>query len=259
MEYSKEFKALLNDSNWNQLEPYQKYIGVGNPNAKILIVGKECALDTVNQFFEYDETVLQNFDDWCANVNKGIGFEDIKDWLGNNKDIYPNYNPLYPFYKQLFIQRKVFKKDNEVIKIIGDGGTSTTWYNYQKIINLFRERHINEYELRPNYEYVDFFKDCFITELNDLCRPNNGRLSKTERGATREHIGSRYDLICNTPYFQHQFSTVILACRPYSKELDTRRMFGNAKIIEYKDGVLIPQLSVNITNKLIEYIAGEII
>ena len=55
MEYSKEFKALLNDSNWNQLEPYQKYIGVGNPNAKILIVGKECALDTVNQFFEYDE------------------------------------------------------------------------------------------------------------------------------------------------------------------------------------------------------------
>ena len=39
MEYSIGFNALLNDPAWKG-----RYIGAGNPNSKILFVGKECAI-----------------------------------------------------------------------------------------------------------------------------------------------------------------------------------------------------------------------
>lgn len=69
MKYSKEFIELVNDSKW-----HGHYVGIGNPNAKVLIVGKECALDEKRDRLLYEETFSQNQEDWKRNVQEGVGF-----------------------------------------------------------------------------------------------------------------------------------------------------------------------------------------
>ena len=240
MEYSNCFLDLLEDSRWKK-----EYIGLGNPNAKILIVGKECALKENNPL--YERTFKKNWEDWSFNAHNSIGYESISEW-NRNEEILEKYNPLLPFYKQKF------KRLRKLEDVSYNGGTSPTWWNYQKLINLYRK----ENGLEENLEYIDFFKECFITELSSICRPNNNKLSKEDRENTRESIARRYDLIKVTPYFKN-FDTVIMVCGGYADKLDTKLMFGNANIINKdKNGKKLPQLSYAISNVLLENIASFI-
>jgi len=255
MEYTEEFKALLKNPNWADKK---KYIGVGNPNAKILIVGKECSLDPNTkddgEKRKYEKTFLQNFDDWKKNNEANWDFDCISPW-NEECEIFEKYNPLLPFYEQRFIPLRKLKNGQY------NGGTSQTWYNYQKIINYYRARKNKKYEYSKT---IDFFKDCFITELSEICRRNNNGLSPEERKKTRESIGERYELICNTPYFQKQFNTIIMVCGLYADELDIEKMFGTAKIVsnapEYGQPHHLRQLSYRgVTNDLLKDIADHII
>lgn len=236
MSYSEEFIDLVNDSKWQG-----HYIGIGNPEAKVLIVGKECALDEELDSLLYAETFLQNQEDWKHNVQEGVGFEDIKEWTCN-EEIFKFYNPLLPFYKQKFTILRHHAKGEKKGEIkSGEGGTSATWYNYQKFFNMYLE-NIGK---KPNREFIDFFKYCFVTELSDVCRPNNRNLTKEEKLETKKSIEKRYELICATPFFQ-KFDKVILACGIYNKKLDEHRlyrMFGNAQIIPTR------QLSFNVSDE----------
>lgn len=252
MEYPEDFQALINNPKWEG-----KYIGVGNPNAKILIVGKECALDPnsidAGEQYKYEKTFLQNFDDWKKNVNANVGFDCIVSW---NKDyeIFDKYNPLLPFYEQRFIPLRKLKNEE------WNRGTSRTWYNYQKIINYYRARNNKNYECP---KIIDFFKDCFITELSEVCRLNNN-VKTEERKKTEESIAQRYDLICKTPYFQTQFDTIIMVCGGYADKLNIKKMFGAAKVInnapDHGQPHHLRQLSYRgVTNGLLENIADQII
>lgn len=233
MNYSKEFFDLVNDSKWQG-----HYIGIGNPEAKVLIVGKECALDEKRDRLLYEETFRQNQEDWKSNVENGIGFEKVVEWTCNDK-IFELYNPLLPFYKQKFTILRHHAKGEKKGEIkSGEGGTSATWYNYQKIFNMYLER----IGMKANREYIDFFKYCFVTELSEVCRPNNRNLTKEERLETEKSIANRYELICATPFFQ-KFDKVILACGGYADKLDVQRMFGNAQIITTR------QLSINVSDE----------
>lgn len=233
MNYSEEFIDLVNDSKWQD-----HYVGIGNPEAKVLIVGKECALDEELDSLLYAETFLQNQEDWKRNVQEGVGFEDIKEWTCN-EEIFKFYNPLLPFYKQKFtvLHRHASGDKQGEIKS-GEGGTSATWYNYQKVFNMYLER----IGMKANREYIDFFKYCFVTELSEVCRSNNKNLSKKEGLETEMSIANRYELICATPFFQ-KFDKVILACGGYADKLDIQRMFGNAQIITTR------QLSINVSDE----------
>lgn len=255
MEYPEEFKALLEDPNWADKK---RYIGVGNPNSKILIVGKECAIDPdtsdAGEKYKYEKTFLQNFDDWKKNADANVGFDCVAPWK-ENCEIFDKYNPLNPFFEQRFRPLRKLKNGE------WNRGTSSTWYNYQKIINLYRARKNKEYVCPDT---IDFFKDCFITELSELCRPNNNDLTPDERKNTRDSIGNRYDIICKTPYFQKQFETIILVCGGYADKLDIERMFGTAKVIsnapEYGQPHHLRQLSYRgVTNDLLKSIADRII
>ena len=241
MEYCPEFKALLNDPKWNG-----QYIGIGNPNAKILIVGKECALD--NKTLLYQRTFEQNWADWVSNIKTKTGFENIVEWETDN-EIFEKYNPLFPFFKQKYKRLKKLKNGSF------NGGTSYTWFNYQKIINLYRNRMGHQ----ENQDYIDFFKDCFITELSSVCRPNNNRISSEEKKKTERSIAERYDLIKEAPFF-HKFDTIIMACGGYAKKLDTKLMFGDANIINTNplNGHMLPQLSSSISNELLSEIAKQL-
>ena len=166
MECLKKIKDLLQNPLWKKGE---HYVGLGNPNAEILIVGKECAVDENSDSYKCEYS--QNYNLW-KNRDWSIKVEDVKNWIDNPILDWKIFDPLAPYSGQRFtVERR--NKDGEVIS--GKGGTSATWYKYQKLINFIRER--GKLDSPVNTTHIDFYKDCFITELNELCRLNNHRLS----------------------------------------------------------------------------------
>lgn len=227
MKFCKEFIELMNDPFWEG-----KYIGEGNPNASILIVGQESAID------QYPDTndgnspwLLQlynnNFSLWENNIDclKQRNQISIENWPSQTSLRLEIFNPLSPYYGQKFS----LKHNHE--------GTSKTWYNYQKIINAApREK----YKVKPaeKYSLLTIFDNCFLTELNDFCIPNHkketyekysSKIGENVHDVIESHIGARYDLICNHDHgFFKKFDVIILACgEGYLKKLDISKMFGD--------------------------------
>ena len=207
-------KQLINDLDSIGIHPF---IGYGNPEAKILIVGKECALkEHTEPWIKFYEP---NFKQWKESFD-GHGFcfrhgETPYDFE------HGNFHPIYPFFKQY---NKIHRgMDN-------DGRTSATYFYYQRLIEKIRA--CNGYTEKS--EYVDFFKDCFITELNDACRPDNKNLDSTQRRETEDNIRNRFDWMRKTNFF-NQFKVVILACGPYADAIKNdktlrRNLFGEANV-----------------------------
>lgn len=253
MDYSNEFNNLLQNSMWRR---NKHYIGLGNPDAEILIVGKECAVNTNSDEYRYEYS--QNYNLWTER-NKDIGVDDVKDWIGNPMCDWSIFDPLAPYKGQLFkIERRTPK--GEIIS--GKNGTSCTWYNYQKLINYIRE--LGKLNTSPNTTNIDFYKDCFITELNESCRSNNSGLSADTQKGTVDNIRKRFELMRATNYFWSHFKTVILACGPYANALRenpklTLSIFGNAKVISnVNEKKKVPQLSFAISNALLYEIAMQV-
>ena len=231
------------------------YIGLGNPNAKILIIGKECAHEEGSTSAQQE--CSNNYNQWMKLVEKGHGFineEEIPQWDGS----WETFCPFAPYNKpqRFTIERK---KGDKIIS--GAGGTSATWYNYQKLINYIRE--LGKLDNPVNISTIDFYKDCFITELNKKCRVNNQGLTAIERKKTKENIQKRFDLMKETKSFWSHFDTVILACGPYADALRkdqqlTRDIFGDAKVISTINNRNVPQLSIAISNELLKEIAKQV-
>ena len=141
MEYNRQFKDLVNDERWEN-----QYIGVGNPNAKILIVGKECAIDPNEQSVLFDRTFLQNWKDWRNNINNDIYFDSILEWQ-NDEEIFIKYNPLCPFYKQRFKRLKKLKDGSF------NGGTSNT---ARYVLKVLKAKSITIVARRPFENTISF-------------------------------------------------------------------------------------------------------
>lgn len=250
MNYSKEFNDLLSNANWKKYKPF---VGYGNPDATILVIGKECAIDVKSE--QYQEEYLRNFEMWCIEPEL-----EIKNWVENPVLDWSIFHPRAPYYGQRFAIEKR-NKDNHEIIISGKGGTSSTWYNYQKLINYIRKQ--GKLSTSLNTTTIDFYNDCFITELNESCRVNNKDLNANEKQATESNIRNRFDLMIATRPFWSHFKTVILACGPYADALRTNKelaysIFGNANIISDVDGRKIPQLSYAISDDLLKKIADQV-
>lgn len=249
MSYSPEFKELLQ-------HPLSKshYIGLGNPNAKILIVGKECAYDVKHDPYEcYKNEFKKNFDKW-QELNSSRSIDDVHNWVKNDKLDWDIFDPLAPYMGQHF----TFGKSKVA--------TSRTWYNYQKLVNIIREN--GKSNQLKNTVKIDFYKDFFITELSELCRKSNTKLSAEEKQNTKHSIEQRFDWMKATNSFWSHFETVILACGPYADALridaDLRRsIFGDANVISTiptADGKVkkIPQLSLFVSDNLLQEIAKQV-
>ena len=97
---------------------------------------------------------------------------------------------------------------------------------------MVRANSAIQYAKSPN---IDFFKDCFITELNDICRRNDKGLCKEQHREIKEHIRERFDWMRRTNFF-NQFKVVILACGPYASaikrdEILKTDLFGEAHVV----------------------------
>lgn len=152
-----------------------KYIGTGNPLADILIIGKEASISMENNAEQYQNEIINNYPFWYDQHN----FD--QNLIPSN--IY-SHNPLYPYKGQQL------KRDNKQ-----NGGTSTTWMNYQKLIN-------NIHGLENN-QVINFHKYAFITEVNSTP-------SKKTKDAKTDSIPFRKEHVLSSGFF-NDFPIIIVA------------------------------------------------
>lgn len=211
MEYSKSFCDLVNSFFKEKNDENLKFIGTGNPSAKILIIGKEAALSEKNLSIDFnfhyglhqDNTSL-----WAKCIDQNQDFDDIKVWGRNcKKYIREDFSPLYPY-----------KHDQKLHRLPQNGGTSKTWKCYQKLISLVYPGILSE-------EEVDFHKYAFISELSSKPFPKSPAKNK----ATENSIRIRTTELFTHDFFQ-QFPVIIVAAGIYvSKrmyDIDLQALFN---------------------------------
>lgn len=199
MEYSNEFKDLI-----ARIEQTKDFIGYGNPNAKILIIGKEEALDIEKECGKeiYEIAVKPNWEKW----------KELKDDSSITPDSIPIwketrfFSPLYPW-----------KGDT-----LPTGGNNT-WRNYQKLINMLIPE-ANKGNITTFHQYA------FITEFNDLPSPK----SKHKDPNVQKSINDRCEKVLNHPFYK-SFPIVIAACGHYVKDYNIKlEELFDQKFIEMK-------------------------
>jgi len=238
MKYSEEFIQVLN---------LGCYVGTGNPNSEILIVGKEVATDIENgDNKELEEKNIiafnTNVESWKKNIKKNKSQEEIPKWeFGNIKN-----NPLYAF---------------KGVKINKEGHT---WRKYQKLYNLiFGNQGEN---------VINFQENFFITEMSVL--PSKTTKEAQKKKTFNFKLTKRKESFFRTEYIQ-KFPIIILACGNYINGKELTDIF-NVKFIERKGTerqyywihrncsenpklvIHTRQLSANVSNDLLNGIAKEI-
>jgi hypothetical protein len=180
MNYSNEFKDIVEFSVNNGIN----YIGKGNPNAEILIIGKELALDQ-NDTIAINKTSEQNALDWKINI-ENPNYE-IEDWNEN----FTLFNPLIPYKGMGFNPKK----------------PAETWRKYQSLHdNIFNKKS----------KTYNFYENIFITELN----ANPSKFSNLqEKEKRRLSIDERKNNFFNSDFTQ-KFPVIIVASGHYPKEND---------------------------------------
>lgn len=174
------------------------FLGLGNPNSDILIIGKEAAIGA-NQPSKIRE-ISKNISQWDANLSNpslsiasipSIECDCVKCWKGSNSD----YNPLYP-YKGVCNTYK---------------GLGPTWYSYTKIIQgVYGNNHLS------------MFERAFITELSTVSAFSS---SSANRIARKKSIVHRTKNILCQPFFKN-FKIVILAIgKTPDYKIDIERIF----------------------------------
>lgn len=208
--YSKQFVSLVERMSQRDEEDL-KFIGFGNPNAKILIIAKEASIDKKDE--QYTREIKNNIDDWHKNIDESFSQEDVCKW-----DCDEEFNPLYPYKGRL---NKICRRNED------NGGTSATWYNYQKLVDKILKR--------PKNEYIDFLEHCFITELSTEVRPYSGGYSE----ATQRSIDIRCKELLSDDFFR-SFPIVIVACGHYLDmyNIDLEKIFNQKYIRMEKDNKL---------------------
>ena len=120
--YTSEFKETLKLARDKGL-----FLGTGNPNAKMVFIGKEAAIDEKMYPEQYKREIENNIADWENNEANKTQASAVDNWFE-----VPKYNPLYPYKGQ---ENKIESRNKTGEIIRGAGGTSKTWHNYQKIID----------------------------------------------------------------------------------------------------------------------------
>lgn len=220
-----------------------KYIGTGNPEAEILIIGKEVACEVGTPQFimeiENNYSCWKNYVSNCSVV--------VETWNGRN------YHPRYPYKGQL---NKRDKKDN--------GGTSVTWMNYQKLFDKC-------FGLRKS-STINFHDNVFLTEVNSSP-------SKKTKEADTSSIMFRKKHVLSHQFFK-EFSVVVISGLGYFditnesneimslfkvKYIEEKKVDGKGQrywVHKSEDGlrlvINVRQLSINISDGLLQSIADDI-
>lgn len=181
------------------LDSKHDYIGQGNPNSKILIVGRE------HGFVDERQCCLE---------------------IWRNKEQWKQIIQGIPFCEDGYSPRTCFTERGQEFRLdlnSKHGGVSPTWYIYQMIVNTLCPHKMPQGKRAP---LLDFFNYSFITEFSTASRPNNNNPTDEEKAATRESIEKRTPLLSSE--FYRSFPIVILACGIYFDDynIDIQTIFN---------------------------------
>lgn len=205
MTYPKEFERLISSAD------APEFIGWGNPNAKILLLGKEPAIDWADEKkgrIQYKIEVERNRDDWQENIDRQTGFDDVVAQRG----IYGN--PLCPHGWQKYQVTNLDKKTKKYPE--GKEGTARTWYQYQKLIDMIFGK------TSGSDDFLDFHKYCFSTDMSDVAALES---SRTNPEKTKKSIEERRDGLFKKYDFFKRFPIIIAAVAHYPKKYDSDTYF----------------------------------
>ena len=188
------FKQLLTATKENK-----EYVGCGNPNASILIIASEPAIAPDEERYEWE--MAKNNEKWLP---EGVAETIVHD--GVIDDI-SKFSPRFPYKGQKYSVRSEVKKD-EVTHIRSVAGTSKTWYNYQKLLDLVRG--VN----RSKAELLDFHDWCFTSELNTCCAKKSSEVDEEGRRSSIAKRAGKSNSFFSSYFFQG-FPIVIVASRNY--------------------------------------------
>ena len=194
MIYPKDFEQLIRSTN------APDFIGWGNPNAKILLLGKEPAIDLGKEGgrIQYETEVKHNRADWSENIAQQTGFDDVVAQWG----IYGN--PLCPHGWQKY---RVTNLDKDGNYPEGKEGTARTWYQYQKLTDMIFGKTLGR------DDFLDFHKYCFSTDMSDIAALES---SRTEPEKTKTSIEERKRFFSHD--FFKRFPIIIAAVSHYPKK-----------------------------------------
>lgn len=176
-----------------------EYVGCGNPNASILIIASEPAIATDEERYEWE--MAKNNEKW---LTEGVAETIVHD--GVIDDI-SRFSPRFPYKGQKYSVRLEVEKD-EVTHIRSVAGTSKTWYNYQKLLDLVRG--VN----RSKAELLDFHDWCFTSELNTCCAKKSSEVDEEGRRSSIAKRAGKSNRFFSSDFFQG-FPIVIVASRNY--------------------------------------------
>lgn len=177
----------------------KEYVGCGNPNASILIIASEQAIATDEERYEWE--MAENNEKW---LTEGVAETIVHD--GVIDDI-SKFSPRFPYKGQKYSVRSEVKKD-EVTHIRSMAGTSRTWYNYQKLLDLVRG--VN----RSKAELLDFHDCSFTSELNSCCAKKSSEVDEEGRRSYIAKRAGKSNRFFSSDFFQG-FPIVIVASRNY--------------------------------------------
>ena len=259
--FPQSFRDLFQNEEY---ERRQTFIGYGNPSAKILILGKEITWKLGSG--EHLHYCQMNFEQWKKNLEtKGsivVESEVLYPDDGVTTKAWENFNPIYPHYMK-YNKKASGKKDEKgnIILATSNYGVTGTWLNYQKLV-----QKIIGYQ-SPIKGIIDFPRYAFISELNELTRPNNNDNSKEADKNIEESIKNRFPLL-NEPFFK-SFPIIIFAGRPYPTKLFeplygfrpsdfTKKHRYDVKTKDNQIFIWTEQFSNRISTQMIEDIANEV-
>lgn len=205
MNYSVEFKEAVDFSKENNL-----FLGYGNPKGKILMIGKEQYYKSKekpdsDEFYKdlklkRNEVNSININSWLKNVENN--FNPNWDLLKQTDEINNNSQTIY--WNQRNLQNRKLKSGE------WNFGTSNTYLQYQKIYqNVFNESN--------KQDKIDFQKEFFLTELNDLLAEKDFKFAKL-RELKKDFISQRQKLF-NLRFFK-SFPIIVIASGHYSRDFD---------------------------------------
>lgn len=190
-----------------------EYIGCGNPNASILIIASEPAIDlkkepkTEREKREEERhrrEIIENNEKWHKWLNEGVAETIVHD--GVIDDI-SKFSPRFPYKGQKYSVRSEVKKD-DVTHIRSVSGTSITWYNYQKLMD--KVRGVN----RSKADLLDFHDICFTSELSTCCAKKSNEVDEKERKDSISRRAGKTNAFFSSNFFQ-AFPIVIIASKSY--------------------------------------------
>ncbi len=212
MRYSNEFRSLLD---------YMPvgYIGHGNPNAKILIIGQEPAIDCDTNAKQYAVEVANNAEQWRTIVSKGIGYESVDP----SKIEYGS--PLHPWANQKF---QVRTGSEESGNLKGAEGTARTWYNYQKLINCIFELAYEGRKLMSKNDELDFHRLTFHSDMSAVASKKHNHEKKDD---SAKSVSERV-LLFSSDFFRN-FPIVIAAVGHFPRDTYGNEYFRDIFGVEF--------------------------